>query len=76
MSQLAQIAKIPGSQRKLDKNMMTVNHFYFMSSPIINDPLTRPGGTHPGVRNGTSVYGPEYAMPSTCLLRVKEHRSL
>lgn len=47
-----------------------------MLFPIINDPLTGPWGIHPGVRNGTSVYGPEYAMLGTCLLRVKEHRSL
>lgn len=47
-----------------------------MLSPIINDPLTVPGGTHTGVSNGTSVYGPEDAMLGTCLLTVKEHRSL
>lgn len=53
-----------------------MNHLYFMLSPIINDPLTVPGGTHTGVSNGTSVYGPEDAMLGTCLLTVKEHRSL
>ena len=76
MSYLAQIVMNPKSQRKLDKNMMTVNHFWFLLSPVINDPLTGPGGTHPCVRHGTSVYGPKYAMPGSCLLGVKDQRSV
>lgn len=47
-----------------------------MLSPVTNDPLTGTGRTHPGVRNGTSAYGPQYSMLRTCLLRVKEHRAL
>lgn len=53
-----------------------MNHLCFMLSPIINDPLNGTGRTHPGVRNGASVYGPQYSTLCTCLLRVKEHRAL
>lgn len=66
----------PGSQRKLDKNDDYVNHLYVRLSPIQNDPFTGPRGTHPGMRNGACVYGPDYAMLCPCLLRVKEHSSI
>lgn len=76
MSYSAQIVMNPKSQRKLDKNMMTVNHFCFLLSPVITDPLTEPGGTHLCMRHGTSVYGPKYAMSGSCLLGMKKQKSV